>query len=355
MPRRRARRSPTLVWVAMCGSGYPMSCHGLQQVQAKKPVSAGAPEWLKADTGQGASPALKLADTTLFTSNYCKVDPITGEVLPFPAVPPVSVGLIQYPDGGGELYGAYRMGSKDNGVAAEREEIQQAAEEREHGPLVASLLANKRDELKAERSVQTAVQRARTQVRRIIRMYELRVMVTFTFPDEGVHDYDQALKLMQRFINDHGLCLHRGGVWLAVPELHAGGHGWHWHVAVKDFFSEEELFMLRGKWTLYLLRKGFKLPEGCKWVHVNLSGEKKRGRLAGYLSKYLQKAFEDDTRTKGRKRYLASKQIKIDVKRGNAYSLNEVRELAWQIKGAHVFDSQENDGWLGPDIVWASW
>ena len=74
-------------------------------------------------------------------------------------------------------------------------------------------------------------------------------MVTLTFPAEGVHDYDRSLRYLQDFLHDHGELLRLGGHYLAVPELHPGGHGWHWHVLVGRRFAKVELADLRQGWT----------------------------------------------------------------------------------------------------------
>lgn len=84
-------------------------------------------------------------------------------------------------------------------------------------------------------------------------------MVTLTFPGVGVHNYDLALKLLQDFIHDHGDAPHWGKEWLAVPELHPGGHGLHWHVLAAAV-HEAGIGEPGVGWTEFLRRRGMPRP-----------------------------------------------------------------------------------------------
>jgi hypothetical protein len=137
-----------------------------------------------------------------------------------------------------------------------------------------------------------AYRRAKTKVRRIYRYYELRVMVTLMFPGEGVHDYDQALLYVQKFINDRGSALHLGGVYVAVPELQPKGHGWHLHVLIHRRFTLKEKEWLDWQWTLLLKRKGMKVSGCAKFARINLKDFKNARSGAAYASKYINKTFE---------------------------------------------------------------
>ncbi|MBK5211604.1 MAG: hypothetical protein JJE36_04745 [Coriobacteriia bacterium] len=322
----------------------------------KTTAAAGASRRLKAAAVASAQrERINLVNTTFFTSSSTRVNPITGEILPLPTIPPVSIGFIEYPDGGCELFGVRRITNKSTSAYLDTEELRHEAEEKSYGNKEAERRAEERTEVNKARSTQMACRRAKTKVRRICRYYGLSVMVTLTFPGKGVHDYDEALHYVQKFINDHGSALYLDGVYVAVPELHPKGHGWHWHVLVHRRFTLEEKEWLDWQWTLFLERKGMKVSGGAKFVRINLKDFKNARSGAAYASKYIGKTFDSDERLKNRKRYLCSRKIHVEVKHGNAFSLDEVRNLIWQIDDAYTFDSNENDEWLGPEVLWASW
>lgn len=180
-------------------------------------------------------------------------------------------------------------------------------------------------------------------------------MVTLTFPGEGIHDYDTALKCMQRFINDHGQYLHLSGVYVAVPELHPNGHGWHWHVLVQRIFIKEELNNLRWQWTLFLERKVIYLSGDAKFARINVKAFIDVASGAAYASKYIRKSFDGDQRQINRKRYLASKRAKVPIKKGKAWNMEEIKEYLLLFDDAFLFESSRTEDWLGPNVLWASW
>lgn len=315
-------------------------------------ASAGALLRLKADANASAQrERINLVNTTFFTRNSLRVNPITGEYLELPHIPPVSIGFIEYPDGGAELFGVRRIDRKSNNS----DDFESLPDEND------SVSCEKREKQtltpadKASWSRLSACRRAKTKVRRICRYYGLHVMVTLTFPSEGIQDYDTALYCVQKFINDHGECLHLGGVYVAVPELHPSGHGWHWHVLIERTLTKEELNNLRWQWTLFLERKGIYLSSGAKFARINVKAFANAQNGAAYASKYIGKSFESDTREINRKRYLASKRAMVPIKHGNAFSLDEVRSFLFKIEGTFVYDSSNSDDWSGPDTLWACW
>lgn len=280
------------------------------------------------------------------------VNPQTGEIKS-----PIRVGCIQYPDGGGEMYGVRvsERGSSCNPLEA-RECRQQRREERQYGPKVARELAEQRKRAREEHSRTECARRAKSQVRRLCRSYVLDHMVTLTFPGDGVQDYDRALRLVQDFIHDHGNRLYREvRAWLAVPELHPGGHGWHWHILVHNRFTSSQLAHLRQGWTDFLTRKGMPPSGGARYVRIDVKDWGTAAHAASYASKYVAKTFDGDDRTKGRKRFLRARSMTVQVERGGAASLREVKEAASQIGNPYVFDSLDADDWHGPRMVYASW
>lgn len=279
------------------------------------------------------------------------VDPSTGEVRP-----PVKVGFIEYPDGGGELYGIVnRVRSGRSTDAGLREWRTHQREVRELGQLKANERAEERRRAREERSASECARRARSNVRRLCRSYGLRYMVTLTFPGAGVHDYDRALQLVQDFIHDHGEALHCGREWLAVPERHPGGHGWHWHVLVPERFTKPGLKALRTGWTEFLRRRGMPPSGGARFVRIDVKRFGDAERAAMYAAKYVGKAFESGEREKGRKRYLRPTRLAVEVGQGSAGSLAEVRDAINEIGARTSFSSSDAKEWQGPPMVWATW
>lgn len=203
------------------------------------------------------------------------------------------------------------------------------------------------------RSNEESVRRAKTRVRRIVRYFGLRYMVTLTFPGVGVHEYDRALRLLQDFVHDHGQIVHLGGHYLSVPELHPGGHGWHWHVLVHRRFSKVELQALREGWTAFLGRRGMEPSGGAHWARVDVKAWGSAVRAATYAAKYVGKDLGVGRIGKNRRRFLASQGAVVESQRAWADSLDEVRAVAESVPGAYLTVTEAEDG--RPPIVWACW
>lgn len=254
---------------------------------------------------------------------------------------PVAVSRVEYPDGGGEVSAVL---ARDPG------------EKRKQGT---------KGQGDRERSKTEAGRRAKSQVRRFARFYNLRFMVTLTFPGDGVHDYEKSYKVLSEFVHHHGWLLHQGaGFYLSVPELHPGGHGWHWHVLVSQRYSREALTRLRVGWTEFLISRGFERPiredGSAGFVRVHVKPYQNAKQAAGYAAKYVGKTFEEGTVGFGRQRYLRSKGHTVKVKRWREWSLDRVlARVREEAPEAFVFDTrqtaQEGTEWTGPPMVYASW
>jgi hypothetical protein len=152
--------------------------------------------------------------------------------------------------------------------------------------------------------------RAARTVKRLARYEDLRYMWTPTFPGGGVHDYQTAYELLARFLHDHGDLVHHGGPYIAVPELHPGGHGWHFHVLLRTGMHRGALCELQRGWTLFLSRRGLHAlsPSGLVRHHIKRFAS---ARLAGrYAGKYVSKAMGNGLEN-GRQRYLRSEGLTI--------------------------------------------
>lgn len=188
-----------------------------------------------------------------------------------------------------------------------------------------------------------SARRAVGQVRSIVRASGLRNMWTFTFPGEGCHDYDVAASVFEAFIPF--LRHWHAGAYLWVPELHPGGHGWHFHMAVGRFMP---VLLVRRAWTQHCRDYGFACVAPDPTIHVLSSlapstfgaplSEARRttartgshglrlsslgepmvqvdvteGSVAGcgrYLAKYLAKTFVQADLPMGRHRYRPGRHV----------------------------------------------
>jgi len=155
-----------------------------------------------------------------------------------------------------------------------------------------------------------SVARAKRKVRRCARYHGLDRILTLTFPGEGEHEYGKAQRVLSRFIHDHGELVHRGRyVW--VPELHPGGHGWHFHILRKGGCTREELGALQRAWTRFCISSGYSLREGTRFVRIHM-GERGSSRSAAcYAAKYLGKSMAEGHLAAGSHRYEVSEGCRL--------------------------------------------
>lgn len=266
---------------------------------------------------------------------------------------PVHGALTLYPDGA-ELYAApYRAPSPVKDAGAKELQVY-LRELRDVGEVEADRRAAERREERAERSAAESARRSCSKVRKVVRSHGLDHMVTLTFPGDGVHEYDDALRLLQHFMHDHGELVRLGGHYLAVPELHPNGHGWHWHLLVGRRFTKPELHALRAGWTAYLSRKGMEPTGGAEWVRINVKAWGTSSDAAAYAAKYVGKTFEGSAVGKGRRRYLVSLGATVERVPFNADSLRHVTEAVQAAApDAFVLELEADEG--RPAIVWATW
>lgn len=113
---------------------------------------------------------------------------------------------------------------------------------------------------------------------------------TLTFA-KAVHDIDEAWHAIHmmaiRYKAKHGHLLN----YIAVPELHPGGHGWHFHVVINVPWIDFSEFIHK-IWKLGFVKFS---PKPTGDIH------ELAGSLAGYLVKYLTKAVTHIP--KGKRRY----------------------------------------------------
>ena len=201
------------------------------------------------------------------------------------------------------------------------------------------------------RSAAEAARRARGKVRRYCAANRLNRLGTLTYAGAGCHDLDRLVADVGRFFRQLRAGL--GGkpfayVW--VPEWHKTGHGLHVHFAVGRYIKRS---LIEDAW-------------GHGFVHIKLLGDLPVGsgslgearKAAGYLSKYVGKAFTDD-RLPGRNRYDVAQgfQPKITPVWGTSRA-EAIREASDRMGGrapSYVWSSDRTDGWQGPPAVWVQW
>jgi hypothetical protein len=145
-----------------------------------------------------------------------------------------------------------------------------------------------------------------------------------------------------------------GGTPLAyawVPEYHADKERFHVHFAVGRYIKRS---LIEEAWR------------GRGWVHIKLLGDLPVGsaRLAearaaaGYLSKYVTKAFADEQIPR-RHRYDVAQGFQPMRVQVWGRSADEVVEQASEMFGgalpARWWNSAEAEGWMGPPAVWVQW
>lgn len=140
--------------------------------------------------------------------------------------------------------------------------------------------------------------RAAAVVRRIVLNAGHDHLGTLTFPGEGVQDFDLAAELVTGFMHRMGH-LEVGRDYVMVPELHPGGHGWHWHFTCR---GRRDAVRLRFLWSRWLRIRGWTIntPSGTARVHLRYLPT---SAAASYLAKYLSKTFGEVGVDEGRHRY----------------------------------------------------
>jgi hypothetical protein len=201
------------------------------------------------------------------------------------------------------------------------------------------------------RSAAEAARRARGKVRRYCAANRLNRLGTLTYAGDGCHEIDQLVVDVGRFFRRLRAGL--GGdrfAYLWVPEWHASGHGLHVHFAVGQYIKRS---LIVEAWA-----HGF--------VHIKLLGDLPVGsgslgesrKAAGYLSKYVGKAFAD-TRVPGRNRYDVAQGFQPTITPVWAASrADAIREASMRMGGRqpfYVWSSVSVTDWQGPPAVWVQW
>jgi len=178
-------------------------------------------------------------------------------------------------------------------------------------------------------------------------------MWTFTFPGGGQSDYAASYRLLSGWMNRRG-GRYFAGAYVAVPELHPGGHGWHWHVLVnrRAKFAHVQL-----SWSAWLARAGAgRVNGGLVRLHVKDWGSS--ASAAAYASKYVSKSAE--AIALGRHRYLLGQGVELVQPEYTLLigwnCLDAIREVLGMLpEKARIWLSDDALEWGGPPVAKVEW
>lgn len=200
-----------------------------------------------------------------------------------------------------------------------------------------------------ERSEQRAVRRARSMIRRICRQYDLCRMWTLTFRGDGCHDRAQLVRYIDRWEREMKARFPKV-VYLAVPEMHPGGHGWHVHVAVSEYIHWSEF---NRTWP-HGQTESPRGPDGQK-----LAGKIDATATALYLGKYVAKSLGEGREYLGQHRYFRPRglEIAVEVTDGTLmFGFDEARNWARAYFGGAEptveLQSDQLEDHDGPPFAW---
>lgn len=206
------------------------------------------------------------------------------------------------------------------------------------------------------RAREAAAQRARSNVRRRCKNLQLCELVTLTYRENMVdrdrlmRDFDVFMKRLRRLVPD----LH----YVAVAERQKRG-AWHMHIAVPRVLSH---YAYRGHLvrSYDLLRSLWRGIVGADNGNIDVARRRRvRGslrRLAAYLSKYIGKAFADDTRPAHIKAFTASrgKLPQATLVRLGVASLTDAIDSTWELLGFELARGSVHHALVGRGIYWAA-
>ena len=137
-------------------------------------------------------------------------------------------------------------------------------------------------------------------------------------------------------------------VW--VPEWHKTDHGLHGHFAVGRYIKKS---LIQAAW-----------PHG--FIHIKLLGDLPAGSgplaearvAAGYLSKYVGKSFDEESRIPGLHRYEVAQGFQPSTVQVYGRTVDAAIDAACEVMRSrpdYVWNSDQVEGWEAPPAVWVSW
>ncbi len=202
-----------------------------------------------------------------------------------------------------------------------------------------------------ERSAAEGARRAKGKVRRYCAANRLNRLGTLTYAGTGNHDP----LLLREHLGEFFRSLRRGLggdplPYLWVPEWHKTDHGLHAHFAVGRYIRRSLIEEAWGRGFVHIKLLG-DLPAG--------SGPLEEARMAArYLSKYVGKSFDEESRVPGLHRYEVAQGFQPSVTQVYGRTVDSAIDAACEVMGArpeYVWNSDQVEGWEGPPAVWVSW
>ena len=172
-------------------------------------------------------------------------------------------------------------------------------------------------------------------------------MWTLTYRGEGCHDRAALVGHLEAFAREMKERWPRV-VWLAVPELHPGGHGWHVHVAVSEFIHWRAF---NAAWP----HGQTESPRGPDGKH--LAGKIDASVTASYLGKYVAKSLGEGRTHLGQHRYFRPKGVEVAAEDlpGRILTYDDARQLVVAFFGgvpSYEWVSDDDEKWDGPPVAW---
>jgi len=195
-----------------------------------------------------------------------------------------------------------------------------------------------------------AARRARGKVRRYCAANRLNRLGTLTYAGEGCHDPAALREDVGGFFRRLRATVGKPIPYLWVPEWHVRGHGLHVHFAVGRYVRHGAIERAWGRGFVHIKLLG-NLPVG--------SGSLGEARLASrYLAKYVGKDLGDVARAAGLHRYEVGQGFQPRSMALDGTTADDVLGWAESVMGraaAHLWRSRDQEDWVGPPAVWASW
>lgn len=183
-------------------------------------------------------------------------------------------------------------------------------------------------------------------------------MWTLTVPGRGTSTYAEAVRLFTEWMKGpsgrrkrpgaSALIFH--GAYMAFPERHPGGHGWHWHVLTNRYVRAE---VVRASWTGHL--RGWGRSFGT-FTHARVHGKSfgSSRSAASYASKYVGKAI-DQVGELGRHRYRVGEGVEAPAPVYELLLARDVWDAAYQVIPTELEPRMVRVQGAGPPAVWAGW
>lgn len=183
-------------------------------------------------------------------------------------------------------------------------------------------------------------------IRRQCTEHRLTRMVTLTFaigrPEDARPSVVKDVLAFFRRLTSKKMC----AKWIAVLELHPGGHGWHVHCLVDRWIPQDRLQGIWG-WGIVDVRK----------IKAKSGGGRESARVAArYAAKYVSKD-SDRERPLGEHRYLRAQNMSIKVVEMEGDWPSMIRALSTLSLGhvSWLWYSGHDVEWTGPPTLAVRW